>query len=130
MKERKLNGYAQNVYRKLCPVTVVSPKYLILYSVIKINLSKTKLDPSYVNKWFSYPDSHNRKDDLRHNQSLLESNLTEENLDFIDHNYFTSENTSLLMEVMKQRCSLVVRHLNIKSLTRNYDKLQWKINPM
>ena len=85
-------------------------------------LSKTKLDPSNLNKIFSNTDSDNWKTDLYNSQ--FENNLTEENLDFINHNYITSENTSLLVEGMNQRCSLMVMHFNIRSLALNYDKLK------
>ena len=91
--------------------------------------STTKLDPSNLNKLFSNTDSDNWKTDLKRN-SQFENNLTEENLDFIDHNYITLENTSLLMEGMNQRCSLIVIHLNIKSLTLNYDKLKILVTSM
>ena len=91
-------------------------------------LSKTKLDPSNLNKLFSNTDSDNWKTDLHNSQ--FENNLTEENLDFIDHNYITSENTSLLVEGINRRCSLIVMHLNIRSLALNCDKLNVLVTSM
>ena len=49
---------------------------------------------------------------------------------FIDHNYITSENTSFLVEGINQRCSLIVMHLNIRSLALNYDKLKILVTSM
>ena len=91
-------------------------------------LSKTKLDPSKLNKLFSNSDSDNWKTDLHNSQ--FENNLTEENLDFIDHNYITSENTLLLVEGMNRRCSLIVMHLNIRSLALDCDKLKILVTSM
>ena len=86
----------------------------------KRNGSGVNLNPSYLNKLFSNPDS--AKSGLFHKQ--FQDNIIDEPIKFADNNYILSENVHNLTKEMSRNSTIILMHLNIRSLPQNFDKLK------
>ena len=83
----------------------------------KRNESGVNLNPSYLNKLFTNPDS--AKSDLDHKQ--FENNIIDEPINFAENNYILSENVHNLTKEMSRNSTIILMHLNIRSLPQNFD---------
>ena len=86
----------------------------------KRNESGVNLNPSYLIKLFSNPDS--AKSGLYHKQ--FEDNIIDESINFAENNYILSENVYNLTKEMSRNSTIILMHLNIRSLPQNFDKLK------
>ena len=78
------------------------------------------MNPSYLNKLFSNPDS--AKSGLYNKQ--FQDNIIDEPINFADNNYILSENVHNLTKEMSRNSTIILMHLNIRSLPQNFDKLK------
>ena len=87
-----------------------------------LNARKTYLDATALNSFFQEDNDINSKndyyyfntDDNLHNTATITQSSTN----------MYSENTHIIVENLKQNCSLIMLHINIRSLPANFVKLQ------
>ena len=91
-----------------------------------LNARKTYFDPTALNSFFQKDNDINSKndyyyfntDDNLHNTATITQSST----------YMYSKNTHIIDENLKQNCSLIMLHINIRSLPANFAKLQTLIS--